>query len=370
MMLAVAGCGRSPASPAGTRGLSGSETLSGTLVGWQQRRPIAGASVTVSPEGYDGVVGSATTRTGIDGGFTFTSLPTGLLQLSFEATDYVKRQVWLGGARTGLVVDAIENAGAFSLDFYRDFVRNGSGGVQSLQRTRPWTIAPSFYINTRLPSGEDIPAAMLQGIVRVITNTVPELSASKFRVPIIEIGTEPRPSINGWVNVSMFPAGALGVNVHGRASVGGDIGGMNLEYDPLREARYHTDYPFQCEGAIVEVADHEMTHIMGFFHAGDGDDFQSGPGCPGFGRSAKARHHAAIMYSRPKGNMDIDVDPLVNTASDGSTTPIIVSCHFRRSPNSSVSQFPSSPVAPFQFLSSPVAHLLSASSAPYPFRRP
>ena len=350
MMLALAGCGRSPASPGGTEGLSGSQTLSGTLVGWQERRPISGASVTVSPAGYNGVVGSATTRTGSDGSFTLTSLPTGLLQLSFEATDYVKRQVWLAGARTGLVVDAIENVGAFSLDFYRDFARNGPGGVQSLLPTRPWTVAPSFYINTRLPSGEDVPTAMLQGIVRVITNTVPELSAGKFRGPVIEIGTEPRPFINGWVIVSMFSAGALGPNVHGRASVGGDIGGMSLVYDPLSEARYHTDYPFHCEGAIVEVADHEMTHIMGFFHAGDGDDFQSGPGCPGFGRSAKARHHAAIMYSRPKGNMDIDVDPLVNTASDAATAPIVVTCqlsHFRISP-------------PPQLLNSPIPRLASS----------
>ena len=68
--------------------------------------------------------------------------------------------------------------------------------------------------------------------------------------------------------------------------------------------------PYNCESVVIAVADHEITHTMGFWHTANVfiDTF-SGQGCPGAGRPAHVLYHAALVYSRPPGNRDPDNDP-------------------------------------------------------------
>jgi hypothetical protein len=85
----------------------------------------------------------------------------------------------------------------------------------------------------------------------------------------------------------------------------------------------------------VQIADHEIVHVMGFWHTSDTfHDFHSATGCPGSGRPDRVRYHAAVMYSRPPGNQDVDNDsPSFMHQFAERSGPPVVSCdvrHFRR----------------------------------------
>jgi hypothetical protein len=68
---------------------------------------------------------------------------------------------------------------------------------------------------------------------------------------------------------------------------------------------------------------------MGFWHTFDvvADSF-SGPGCTGTGRPERTRIHSAIMYSRPFGNTDPDVDPVtaLQSTAPGAAPSRVVAC--------------------------------------------
>jgi hypothetical protein len=198
----------------------------------------------------------------------------------------------------------IKDAAPFSLPFYRQFVRD-SKESSILRRLRRWTFSPSFYIRSvTRDGGTPVDPSILERVAAVIERSVPELSAGRLSAAAIEVGIEERPSSHGWVMVDFYDhlEDALG-----RASVGGPIGTIELV------TRETGNIVRGCSSSVVSVAEHEMVHTMGFYHtyAPYGqviEDFH-GSGCTGEGRSARARYHVAIAYSRPPGNQDVDSDP-------------------------------------------------------------
>ena len=299
----------------------GSGSIAGVVVGNQDRLPIAGARLTAN---------GTVVVTNTNGEFQLSSLPAGNVIYDLSAPNRLSHvsQVNVADARTGVTLDLIPSVEPFSLGFYRQFARDGFDNGQALRAINPWTMAPSFYIRTVTDdTNETVLPEIIDGIRRVIVNSVPELSAGRFTVPALEIGTEVRAPQNGWVVVSFFNT-FPNSNAIGDATVGGNGGRMRLAYDAPRRQPI-TD----CDVWVVAVAEHEIVHTMGFYHTGapfgGGSDFDfNSPGCKGTGRRERTRYHAAVMYSRPPGNVDPDYDPLTfATARAGARPePGTVSC--------------------------------------------
>jgi len=284
--------------PGGGSGDIGS--LSGTVVRHLDGTPVQSATV---------LHGSSATLTDAQGRFTLNGVPTsGVVGVVVNASGHVFRRVvyQMTPNRSGVTIDIIRDAPPFDLFFYRQWVRDNLQST-SLQATKPWTVDPNFYFKTLLDDlDEVVPDATIDRLVSIFANSIVELSGGKRKMGTVERGTAAREPMDGWVNVTF--ARNLG-GFLGSSSVGGNMGTIALVYAPLLQSTPQNN-PFGCEFPLYAVADHEITHTLGYWHTLDvvADSF-SGPGCTGAGRPERTRLHSAVMYSRPSGNTDPDVDP-------------------------------------------------------------
>jgi hypothetical protein len=316
-------CSGGPIAPfVGTPGaLDGPLSLLGRVVVNQSQTPLAGATL----EAAQGGSGKFTSDE--NGQFALTGLATGLLQLTLSAPGYVthRTKVNLTSSRTGFVLDLIASAPPFDLQFYREFARGTFDGP--IQATRRWTMNPSFYIHTTTSdTGAQMSPSVLADIERVFVNAVPELSGGLYRVATVEKGAEPRGTVSGWVEVLFYYGEIPGsVGLGGDSTIGGDSGRIRIRSNPELELLPQRG----CPSFPVRMADHEIVHAMGFWHSTDNyNDFYSGPACSGAGRPARVPFHAAVLYSRPRGNTDIDDDPgnFAYPLAQQSSTVLRVSC--------------------------------------------
>lgn len=317
-MAACGGSSSGPFAPTGPN--SGNGTLAGTLLTYGDRTPLSGVSV---------VLGTSVASTDSQGRFSLANLPaTGAAILTASAPGHVFRGVGVSLSQAGanLTFDAIRDALPFSLFYYRMWARNGYESAQ-LQPLNPWTRAPSFYVQMIVEGTTTrVDPAVVARIRDLFEKSVPELSGGKFQVAAWETGDAPRPQQDGWVNLTFYAA--IGT-AFGQSTVGGNSGTMSIRYGMTSSA---TTNPNNCLTPEVSVADHEITHTMGFWHTPDifFDSF-SGTGCPGSPRPEHIRYHSAIVYSRPPGNRDPDVDPAPASASQapGGLARLVVSCFDR-----------------------------------------
>jgi hypothetical protein len=319
--LSVASCTDDPTIPSplppsgGNPG--GTGTLSGQVVEHLSGTPLAGATVLHGP---------SAAVTDANGQFTLNNITTsGAAGVVVNAPGHVFRRVIFDMTpnRSGVTIDVIRDAPPFDLLFYRAWVRDVLES-ETLQSTRPWTVNPNFYFKTVLDDVEEtVPDAVIDRLVGLFANSITELSGGRRAIGTVERGASPREVLDGWVNVTFARnlSGALG-----RSSVGGNSGTMAFVYAPALLSTPQNN-PYSCELYLYSIADHEITHTMGFWHTFDviGDSF-SGPGCTGTGRPERTRIHSAIMYSRPFGNTDPDVDPvtaLQSTAPEAGPQPVV-----------------------------------------------
>jgi hypothetical protein len=320
--VVAAACGRESTSPSLFGPDTGEERdgrVGGTLVAYGTGAPIANATVLLA-----GNVAITDAR----GEFTFANAPSsGTAVISASPIGHLRRafSINLLPSRAGLIVDAIADAPPFDLEFYRQFARNSfEGSIQSLRR---WTVAPKFYFNTTtVGSGLRVPDEIITRIVEIFRRSVVELSGGRLAAEVFDRGEVARTAEDGWVLVTFYqtlPFGGLG-----SASVGGNQGDMSIRYDPNLASNATTN-PFNCESIPVAIADHEITHTMGYWHTANVfTDTFSGTGCPGFGRAPHVLYHAALVYAREPGNRDPDSDPETihrATAPDVRNRPV-VSC--------------------------------------------
>lgn len=316
----VVACGRGSGT-IGSPGAPSSDQLSGRIVRVLDGSPIARASIQVG----DRFATSLASGEFSIGGSVNRNEP-----ITVFALGYLKRQVpFLNQPQA--TIDLIPDDLPFQLNFYRQWVRDARDSPGALTTLRRRTVAPRFFIKTTVEeTGAPVPADIVDRVAEVLANSVPELSGGRFTAAALETGATLRPLVGtGWVRV--FFHNSLG-GPHGLATVGGDGGTIDLLLD-AESSRPLVDDPNGCGYDVVRVAEHEVTHTMGFRHTvNEPEDFHSvpGSGCTGTPRSDKARYHAAVAYSRPIGNADVDVDP---SGSFGLVSPTanrvpIVACYF------------------------------------------
>ena len=322
--IATLSCGSSspnPFAPSGGGNSGSNNSLSGTLVSYGDRAPLQGVVITL---------GQSISTTDAQGRFSFSNLPdSGGVIVTAAPVGFIYRGAGLSlsQARNGLTIDAVRDAAPFSLAFYRGWARNGFESID-LQSTKPWTRDPSFYVRMIVDSTTTrVDPDVVERIRQVFEKSIPELTGGKFHLAAFETGDDARPLADGWVNLTFYTQ--IGGSF-AQSTVGGNSGTMSIRYGMVSSA---TTNPTNCSSPEVSLADHEITHTMGFWHTPNviADSF-SGTGCPGAPRPDYIRYHSAVMYSRPVGNRDPDLDPAPATGvqAPGAGERIIVSCFGRR----------------------------------------
>jgi len=286
-----------PPTPAGTPSPMPVSTISGRVAATNGGGALTGVSVEFN---------GRRAITDANGSFSYET-PATVSLLSVTGAGILSRGVVLNASTSrDLSVDAITLSGAFDLDFYRKFVRDGYEAPTALQPLRRWTRTPSFYLKTVDEAGSPLTDATLATIETVLRDGVPRWTGGALGTPAIERGTATREGQSGWITVKFpFPGNP---NYCGHAQVGVDGGWIELE--------------MHGNGALCRTASsliaprtirHELGHALGFYHTGDNRDVMSGltwflsqgDDLP----TARELYHAALAYKRPVGNRDPDNDP-------------------------------------------------------------
>jgi len=290
-----------PTAPANTW------SVAGYIVETVSRGRVAGATLTPA-WALEAVTAAA------DGSFTLGAVanpPTSPYNVGVSAPGYVSRNMWLmwqPGARSDVSLDIIKEAAPFSMEFYRQLVRGtyDSGGPWPVLR---WTEQPRFYLKTVDQNGRPVEPEVLTVMLDAIARAVPAFTGNRMTA-IIERGTEARGETTGWINVNVV-RDPDEERTCGYASVGRNPGTITFNSDVCSCGS------IKIPGTLVF---HEVGHALGFFHVSDRDSVMyplHEGGCPAGSLSPAESFHAAIAYSRPRGNTEPDNDPSTSRFVDG-----------------------------------------------------
>lgn len=297
LLVACGSDGDSPAPPSGpTPPAPQSWSMAGRITATLAGGPIANARV-------EATVASATTDA--DGRFTLTAstAPSGNQAVTITADGHRTRQTTFQWPRNrDLVVDIAPTAPPFDETFFNQLARDALDTPTADFPIFRWPAALKFYLKTTDENGRPIGADILNTVRRGLRDGVRYYTAETFEATIEE-GIEERAEQVGYVNVVARQVIPQGDFCGLASSVGANPMTITLRID-------------RCGcGSIkipIDIVMHEVGHAVGMFHVSRRDSIMHATedfGCRDVIPSAHERHHAALMYARPRGNRSPDRDP-------------------------------------------------------------
>lgn len=304
LLIACGGSDRTPSSP--TPAVqpppspppppSDAWTLEGRVVATVGGAPIANARV--KPE-----IGTAVLTDG-QGRFRLTGTTDpgrSPYRVTVSAAGHVRRETWLTwrrGERANVTIDLIAQTAPFSLTMFRQLARGAFENEGNLEPLRPWTRAPSFYIRIVDENGRSL-SGVPGSMPSTLRSAVRQLTGGRFAVAAIETGRATRAERAGWINVTIMRQ--LEENTCALTSQGDDPGSIVMRYRC-----------YSCQDVPSAILGHLVGHALGFYDVSDRESMMYWPPddrCDPFQLTEQELHHAAIAYSRPRGNTDPDRDP-------------------------------------------------------------
>ena len=289
--------------------------LTGQVVSTVTGTPLGGIAVNI---------GGRQTTTSSSGAFA-VSWEAGTAPASGRTTlsglTIVPRSLTLDTSKSrDVILDAIALGGGFDLDFYRRLVRNVADAPQAPRALQRWTRAPRVYLKTVDEAGRFIDDATLNTVTDALLDDARAWTGGAFGVSDVVRGTDTREGRSGWLTVK-WPNPSNPGNNCGRAQVGVEGGWIELNY---------LNFACACGASRVGagIVRHELGHALGFFHTGASSGLmrstlESDEICTGR-PSSRERFHAAVAYSRPVGNIDVDDDPATTVQRLGREPIVIV----------------------------------------------
>ena len=241
-----------------------------------------------------------TARSGADGSFAL-DLPAGDHRLTVSGPGIVERTTTIRAPNVGLALDVIPAGGPWNLDFYREIARNGGRG------RRAGTAHPlgfRAYLLHRRPARNPRPAPRFRprpstSCGRPSASRLPLLSGGRFRGERIEVTREPPADMTPGTVILRWNAAEVSERAETANAfayrVGGDANVVVFRHIPETWAVHH-----------------EIGHVMGLYHPLGG----LRPSHMWYSGELEPPHftewdifHAQVVYARPAGNTDVDVDP-------------------------------------------------------------